>query len=160
MGAHITISNERSAGSEPVGDVTVRSSALRGTTISGELIPRLIDEIPVLAVAAACAAGDTLIRDAQELRVKETDRITTVVSGLQALGRQAAATEDGMIITGSQGRPFHSATLHSAGDHRLAMAWGVAALIAQPETTITDAQVAQVSYPDFWEKLTSLTDIC
>jgi 3-phosphoshikimate 1-carboxyvinyltransferase len=160
MGANITIANERSAGSEPVGDVTVRSSALRGTTISGELIPRLIDEIPVLAVAAACAEGDTRIADAQELRVKETDRITTVVSGLQALGGQAEATADGMLVHGNGGKPLCGTTLPSQGDHRLAMAWGVAALVAQPATTISEAEAAQISYPGFWETLASLGTGC
>jgi 3-phosphoshikimate 1-carboxyvinyltransferase len=158
MGAQVTIANQRQEGNEPVGDVTVASSGLRGTTIGGDLIPRLIDEIPVLAVAAACAEGETIIRDAQELRVKETDRIATVVEGLRALGAQAAATADGLHIEGNGGRPLHGTTLPSHGDHRLAMAWGVAALVARPHTTITEPQAAQVSYPGFWEHLAGLAD--
>lgn len=156
MGASITITNERQEGSEPVGDVTVYSSALRGTVISGDLIPRLIDEIPVLAVAAACANGETIIRDAQELRVKETDRITTVVQGLNALGTQAEATPDGIVVHGHSGKPLRGAVLHSHGDHRLAMAWAVASLAASTETTIAEAQAVQVSYPGFWETLAML----
>jgi 3-phosphoshikimate 1-carboxyvinyltransferase len=156
MGASITMTNERQDGSEPVGDITVRSSALHGTTIHGDIIPRLIDEIPVLAVAAACAQGETIIRDAQELRVKETDRVTSVVNGLHMLGAEAGATPDGMVVVGNNCRPLHGAVLHSQGDHRLAMAWGIAALAASAETTITDADAAGVSYPGFWEMLTTL----
>lgn len=156
MGATITITNERTEGNEPTGDVTVSSSSLHGTTIGDSLIPRLIDEIPVLALAAACADGDTIIQDAQELRVKETDRIATVVAGLRTLGVQAEATADGMVIAGNAGQPLHSTSLDSQGDHRLAMAWGIASLIATDETTIVGADAAQVSYPGFWEHLTTL----
>jgi 3-phosphoshikimate 1-carboxyvinyltransferase len=151
MGADITLSNERFEGSEPVADVTVRSSQLRGTTIEGAIIPRLIDEIPVLAVAAACAGGDTLIRDAQELRAKETDRIATVAQGLDALGATVEPTADGMGISG--GRILHGATLQSHGDHRLAMAWAIAALVARGPTQIAGADAVDVSYPGFWEIL-------
>jgi 3-phosphoshikimate 1-carboxyvinyltransferase len=156
MGADICISNERHDANEPVGDVTVRSSALRGTTIGGELIPRLIDELPVLSIAAACASGETSITDAQELRVKETDRIQTVVDGLHSLGVQAEATDDGMRIDGNGGAPLRGAVLHSHGDHRLAMTWGVASLVVASETTIAEASVTQVSYPGFWETLATL----
>ncbi len=156
MGADITISAERMESGEPIGDVTVRSSNLRGTTIAGELIPRLIDEIPVLAIAAACATGSTLIRDAQELRAKETDRITTVVGGLNALGVQAQATDDGMLIEGTAGAGLRGTVLASHHDHRLAMAWAIAALVAHPQTTIADADAVQVSYPTFWETWHSL----
>ncbi len=151
MGADISIHNQREDGSEPVGDVTVRSSSLRGTVIGGDLIPRLIDEIPVLAVAAACAEGDTLVRDAAELRAKETDRVETVVRGLGLLGVAAEPTADGMGITG--GRGLRGATLDSCGDHRLAMAWAVAGLVAQGETTIINPECAAVSYPTFWDDL-------
>ncbi|HMQ33521.1 MAG TPA: 3-phosphoshikimate 1-carboxyvinyltransferase [Chloroflexaceae bacterium] len=156
MGAEIDITNEREEGSEPVGDVTVRSSALRGTTIGGALIPRLIDEIPVLAVAAACASGETLVRDAQELRAKETDRIATVAAGLDALGVEVEPTADGMGIVGL-GRPaLRGAALPSHGDHRLAMAWAVASLVATGETRVADPACADVSYPNFWETLSRL----
>lgn len=156
MGAQITVANERSEGSEPVGDVTVRSSQLRGTTIGGAIIPRLIDEIPVLAVAAACAQGDTLFRDAQELRAKETDRIATVAAGLDTLGVPVEPTGDGMGIVGRGGPALTGAALDSHGDHRLAMAWAVAALAATGATTIADPGSAVVSYPGFWEQLHAL----
>jgi 3-phosphoshikimate 1-carboxyvinyltransferase len=155
MGAEIDITNQRNEGAEPVGDVTVRSSDLRGAEIGGALIPRLIDELPVLAVAAACATGDTLIRDAQELRAKETDRIETVADGLDALGVAVEPTADGMGITG--GRGMRGAALHSHGDHRLAMAWAVAGLVASGETTVHGADAVDVSYPGFWETLWSVS---
>ncbi|WP_129630432.1 3-phosphoshikimate 1-carboxyvinyltransferase [Candidatus Oscillochloris fontis] len=154
MGAQIEITNQRSEGSEPVGDVTVRSSALRGTEIAGDLIPRLIDEIPILAVAAACAEGETLVRDAQELRAKETDRIATVAEGLSALGVKVEPTSDGMKIVGLGGPLLRGAQVQSHHDHRLAMAWAVAALVASGEMTIADPDSAAVSYPGFWETLT------
>lgn len=153
MGAQIDITNERLEGAEPIGDVTVRSSQLRGTTIGGDLIPRLIDEIPVLAVAAACAQGETLIRDAQELRAKETDRIATVVAGLDALGVEVEPTNDGMGLIGLGGPALRGAALQSHHDHRLAMAWAVAAMVASGDTQITDTESAVVSYPGFWETL-------
>jgi 3-phosphoshikimate 1-carboxyvinyltransferase len=151
MGADITVANERLQGSERVGDVTVRSSDLRGATIGGALIPRLIDELPVLAVAAACARGDTLIRDAQELRAKESDRIETVATGLDVLGVTVEPTADGLGITG--GRGMRGATLASHGDHRLAMAWAIASLAASGETTVDGAEAVDVSYPGFWQTL-------
>ena len=154
MGAHIWITNQETAGSEPVGDVTVCSSALRGTQIDGALIPRLIDELPVLALAAAGAYGHTTIRDAQELRAKETDRIATVAAGLQALGVQVEPMTDGLTIAGT-GDPtlLRGTTLSSHGDHRLAMTWAVAGLVARGETTIVDADAVAVSYPGFWEDI-------
>lgn len=153
MGADITITNQRSEGAEPVADVTVRSSQLRGTTIGGNLIPRLIDEIPILALAAACATGDTLIRDAQELRAKETDRITTVAAGLDALGVEVEPTADGMGIVGAGAPKLRGAALATHHDHRLAMTWAVAALVADGTTRIADSECAAVSYPGFWETL-------
>lgn len=155
MGANITITNQRNEGAEPVGDVTVRSSGLRGTRIDGDLIPRLIDEIPVLAVAAACASGDTVIADADELRAKETDRIATVVTNLRAMGAELEPTPDGMIIAG--GGELHGANVDSYHDHRLAMALAVASLVAEGETTIAHAAAVEVSYPMFWRDLTGLT---
>src|SRR5206468_1029231 len=115
-----------------------------GVEIGGALIPRLIDELPVLAVAAACAEGDTIIRDAQELRAKETDRIDTVVAGLTALGAAVEPTAEGMGIAG--GRPLRGATLMSHDDHRLAMAWGIAGLVAAGETRVEGADSVDVSY--------------
>lgn len=151
MGAHISVENERDEGGEPVADITVRSSNLRGTTIGGALIPRLIDEIPVLAVAAACATGDTLVRDAAELRAKETDRVETVANGLDAMGATIEPTGDGMGLTG--GARLRGATLHSHHDHRLAMTWAIAGLVASGETRVEGAEAVDVSYPDFWETL-------
>jgi 3-phosphoshikimate 1-carboxyvinyltransferase len=156
MGADITVSNERTEGSEPVADITVRSSNLRGVEIGGALIPRLIDEVPVLAVAAACAKGDTLVKDAAELRAKETDRVETVATGLDAMGAAIEPTGDGMGLTG--GASLRGTTLQSHGDHRLAMAWGIAGLIASGETRVEDADAADVSYPSFWETLNNITD--
>jgi 3-phosphoshikimate 1-carboxyvinyltransferase len=157
MGAQIEITNLRNEGNEEIGDVTVSSSQLRGTTINGPLIPRLIDEIPVLAIAAAVAEGDTLISDAQELRAKETDRIATVVAGLDALGVTAEGTNDGMGLSGAGG-PLQGTKLHSQDDHRLAMAWAIAALAARGETTIAGADAVAVSYPGFWETLRSISE--
>jgi len=154
MGADLTVSALRTEGDEPVADVTVRSSALRGTIIEGAIIPRLIDEIPVLAVAAACAQGTTVVRDAQELRAKETDRISTVVGGLRALGVAVDAADDGFRIDG--GRQLVGAALSSHGDHRLAMAWAVAALAARDAVLVGDAGAVDVSYPDFWATLEQL----
>lgn len=151
MGAQISISNARTEGSEPVADVTVRSSSLQATTIRGAIIPHLIDEIPVLAVAAAMAHGQTVIGDAQELKAKETDRIATVVAALHAMGVTAEATDDGMLITGRGA--LAGATLASHGDHRLAMAWAVASLVATGSTTIHGTDAVDVSYPGFWRDL-------
>lgn len=149
MGADISIIEERQQGGEPVADIVVRSSSLRGTVIEGPLIPRLIDEVPVLAVAAALAEGETAIRDAAELRVKESDRITTTAQELRRLGARVQETEDGLIIQGGQG--LRGALAHSHGDHRLAMTLGVAAMVAQGETTIADAEAVRISYPGFWQ---------
>lgn len=154
MGADLTINNERMAGSEPVGDVTVRSSQLRGIEIGGAIIPRLIDEIPVLAIAAACATGDTLVRDAQELRAKETDRIATVASGLDAMGVSIEPTVDGMGISGGR---LTGTTLASHEDHRLAMAWAIAGLVAKNGTIVTGAEAVDVSYPGFWETIQQIS---
>jgi len=156
MGARIEVHDQRVEGNELVGDVTVRSSSLRGTTIGGELIPRLIDEIPVLALAAACASGETLIRDAQELRAKETDRIMTVVAGLKALGAEIEPTADGMGIVG--GRGLRGAMLDSHGDHRLAMTWAIAGLVAAGETMLDGAGAVDVSYPEFWTALAQIAE--
>ncbi len=151
MGAEIAITNRGQAGEEPTGDVTVRGAGLRGMRIDGPLIPRLIDELPVLAVAAAHAVGETVIADAGELRVKESDRIATIVRELRAMGAQIDPTEDGLIIGG--GGELHGAPVLSHGDHRLAMALAVAALAAEGRTVIDDAGAADVSYPAFWEDL-------
>lgn len=151
MGASVEVRNQRMEGQEPVGDVTVRSGPLTATTIGGDLIPRLIDELPVLAVAAAHAQGRTVIRDAAELRAKESDRIATVSTELRKLAVQVTPTEDGLIVEG--GGELHGAAVESYGDHRLAMMLAVASLVAEGQTMIADADCVTVSYPTFWEHL-------
>ncbi len=155
MGARIDVSRERTYGGEPIADLRVRSSALVGVRIAGATVPNLIDEIPILAVAAARADGVSNIRDASELRVKESDRIAWIVKNLRALGSNVEEHDDGMTIHG--GAAWKARPVDSAGDHRLAMAMGVAALVAEGHTTIRDADCAEVSFPGFWEQLRSVT---
>ncbi len=155
MGADLSVEEEREVGGEPVGDVVVRSSRLTGITVEGDLSLRLIDEAPALAVAAAFALGTTTLRDAAELRVKESDRIATVVRELRKLGARIEEHADGMTIEG--GTPLRGAHVDSAGDHRLAMSLAVAALVAQGETRLSDAGAVDISYPDFWGCLERLT---
>lgn len=151
MGADITRENVHTVSGELVCDLIVRSSSLHGTTVSGELIPTLIDEIPVIAVLACFADGETVIKDAQELKVKESNRIDTVVEGLLAMGADAIATDDGMIIRG--GKPLHGATIDSHLDHRIAMSFAIAGLMCDTPTTILNADSVEISYPDFYESL-------
>jgi len=151
MGARLKIANKRQEAGEPLADIVVESSELKGIEVGGDIIPRLIDEIPVLAVAGCVARGKTVIRDAGELRVKESDRIATVASELSRLGAKIEPLPDGMVIYG--GRPLSGTDVDSHFDHRLAMSLAVAGLIAKGETTIKHAQVAQVSYPAFWQSL-------
>jgi len=151
MGATIVVTNERLVGGEPVADLTAASSHLRGVGINGAIIPRLIDEIPILAVAAAVAQGTTTIADAAELRVKESDRIATVAGCLAALGVPVTERPDGMVIAG--GRPIGPGEVSSHGDHRIAMAFAVAALVASGDVVISGAGAVDVSYPAFWPTL-------
>lgn len=146
MGAHMTEIEHQSSG-EPSGNIEIHGAELIGTTIFLEEIPNLIDEIPVIAVAAALAQGRTVIRNAKELRVKETDRITTVVNGLRAMGAEVEEFEDGMEITG--GKPLYAATIDSGGDHRIAMAFAIAGLFADGETVIKNTECVNTSYPGF-----------
>jgi len=155
MGARLKIDNERLETGEPLADIVVESSELKGIEVGGDIIPRLIDEIPVLAIAGCVAKGKTVIRDAGELRVKESDRIATVASEFSRLGAKIEPLPDGMVIYG--GRPLSGTDVDSHFDHRLAMSLAVAGLIAKGETTIKHAQVAQVSYPAFWQTLLSVT---
>ena len=157
MGADVSMENERQEGGEPVADLHVRSCQLRGTEIGGDMIPRLIDEIPVLAVAACFAEGTTVIRDAQELRVKESDRLASTASLLTSLGASVEERPDGLLIRG--GKRLRGARVSSHGDHRLAMAMAVAGLAADGEVTVVDAETASVSYPSFWDDLDSLAGI-
>lgn len=153
MGADLTISNVR-GDTEPVADLTIRTSRLHGTEISGCMIPRLIDELPVLAVAAAFAEGETVIRDAQELKVKESNRIAAMTTELTRAGADCAETEDGMIIRG--GKPLHGAAFESYNDHRVAMSMAVLALAASGESEILEPEVVSISYPDFFETLRAI----
>lgn len=154
MGADITRLNERSDSGEPTADLLVRHSSLKGTVIEGDLIPTLIDELPVIAVMAALAKGTTVIRDAAELKVKESDRIQVMTENLIRMGADVEATEDGMIIHG--GSSLQGAIIDSHQDHRVAMSFAVAALAAEGETEIRDASCVSISYPEFYQDLASL----
>jgi len=154
MGARLEVANARVESSEPVADLTVKYGRLTGTTIRGDLIPRLIDELPVLAVAAAFAEGTTVIADARELRVKESDRIVTVSRFLRDMGARVEEREDGMIIEG--GRPLHGTTVDSDGDHRVAMSAAIAILAAGAENRITGAETIATSFPTFVSLLRAL----
>ena len=155
MGADVTLTRERTRGSEPVADIAVRTSRLRGAVIEGDLVPRTIDELPLIALAACFATGETVIRDAAELRVKETDRIRATVRELRRLGADIEELPDGMRI-----RPvdrLQGAAVSSHGDHRLAIMLALAGALARGETVIRNAGVAAVSYPWFWRDLDLLS---
>lgn len=154
MGGTITLLNERTEAGEKMADILVKSSQLHGISIYGDIIPTLIDEIPIIAVMAACAEGTTIIRDAGELRVKETDRIETVTDNLLAMGCSVLPTEDGMVIKG--GVPLKGATIHTLLDHRIAMAFSIAALVAEGKTKILDSHCIDVSYPGFYDTFEQL----
>ncbi len=151
MGARLTIENERMVGGEPAADITVRSSGLKGVSFGGEIMPRLIDEIPIIAVAAAFATGETVISGAQELKVKETNRIDTVCGELKKAGVRVTPTDDGMVIQG--GAPIFGASFESHGDHRIAMACAILALGATGESELHNPECASVSFPNFFELL-------
>ena len=153
MGADISISNFHDD-AEPVCDLTVKHSMLRGVEIGGSIIPRLIDELPVIAVAAAYAEGETVIRDAQELKVKESNRIAAMVTELKKAGVDAEETDDGMIIRGGK-RP-HGAAFETYKDHRIAMSLAVLALAARSACRIDEPEVVAISYPDFFHTLERL----
>lgn len=154
MGADITIVPNDSEQFEPTGDIIIKTSELVGTTIEGDLIPRLIDEIPILALLATQANGKTVIKDAHELKVKETNRIDTVVNELSKLGASIEATEDGMVIYGKS--TLGSGEVNSHGDHRIGMMLAVAALITKGEVILEDAEAISVSYPQFFQDLNNL----
>lgn len=153
MGGDITLLNERCEAGEKIADILVRTSSLHGITIEGDIIPTLIDEIPIIAVMAAVADGTTVIKDAAELKVKETDRIETVTDNLKAMGCNVTPTEDGMIITGGT---LHGASIHTLLDHRIAMAFSIAALVADGTTKILDSKCVDVSYPTFYDTFEQL----
>ena len=154
MGAKIEVLEVRNEDSEPAADLLVRYAPLHGTEIGGELIPRLIDELPVLAVAAACAEGRTVIRDAAELKVKESNRIHTMAEGLSRLGAKVAETEDGLIIDG--GAALHGRAVESYSDHRIAMSFAILSLVTDGEVKITHPECVNISAPTFYEDLESL----
>jgi 3-phosphoshikimate 1-carboxyvinyltransferase len=150
MGASIELLEERTTGGEPVADIVVRSSKLRGTTVSGELVPRAIDELPLVALAAAAADGVTVVRDAAELRVKESDRVRAVVDTLGRMGADIHERDDGFEVRGPS--VLHGARLNAHGDHRIGMLGAIAGCLAEGETTVVDDAVG-VSYREFWEHL-------
>jgi 3-phosphoshikimate 1-carboxyvinyltransferase len=157
MGAHMSEVLHETEG-EPIGNIEIHGAPLKGTTIFIEEVPNLIDEIPVIAVAAALAEGRTIIRNAKELRVKETDRITTVVNNLRAMGGVVEEFEDGMEIEG--GHPLHAAVIDSFGDHRIAMAFAIAGLFAKGETVIRNTECVNTSYPGFSHHLAAILRGC
>ena len=154
MGADIEELEQRSAGGEPVADLRVRSASLRGVRIGGEVVPRAIDELPLLALAGAVAEGETVIADAAELRVKESDRVATTAAALRALGAEVEERADGLAVGG--GARLRGGLVDAAGDHRLAMLGAVGALIAEGESAIEGADAVGVSYPAFWSDLERL----
>ena len=154
MGGHLDLLDEREQSGEPVADILVRHSRLQGIEIGGEVVPRAIDEFPVLSVAAALAEGTTTIRDAEELRVKETDRIAAMASELEKLGADVTPTPDGMIICGRE--RLQGGAVSSHGDHRIAMSCAIASLVAGGPVTISDTACTETSFPGFWELLESI----
>lgn len=154
MGADIRLENARNDSGEPVADIIVRHSELNGTEIGGDIIPTLIDEIPVIAVLASVARGRTVIKDASELKVKESNRIDVMANNLARMGADVTPTEDGLIING--GKPLHGATIDCKSDHRIAMSFAIAGLIAEGETEIVNAECVNISYPNFYKDLESL----
>lgn len=154
MNADITLLNEKKGPGEPSADLLVRSASLTGTVIEGGIIPSLIDELPILSVMACFAEGDTIIRDAAELRVKESDRIAVMTNYLSLMGADVTATEDGMIIRG--GKKLKGAVIDSSMDHRIAMSFSIAALASQGTTQILDDSCVLISYPRFYQDLRAL----
>lgn len=154
VGATVAHRNPRDENGEPVADLEIIRDGTKPFVIEGSLVPRLIDEIPVLAVLATQLSGETIIRDARELRVKETDRIGVVSAGLRAMGANVEATEDGFVIQGPT--PLKGAIIDASGDHRIGMAFAIAGLVAEGETVIENADSIQTSYPNFESHLRSI----
>lgn len=154
MGASITLMNPKSGDGEPVADILVKTSSLHGTVIGGAIIPTLIDELPMIAAMACLAEGDTVIKDAAELKVKESNRIDVMVRNLTAMGADVEETADGMIIHG--GKPLHGAVIDSKLDHRIAMTFAIAGCCAEGETEILGAECVDISYPGFYQDLNRL----
>jgi len=156
MGARVTIFHRHRSGGEPVGDLEVRSAELVATSVTADEVPLLVDELPLFAVAAACARGESRVEGARELRVKETDRIETVTSSLRALGVRITETEDGFVVRGVPTR-FRGGSMDSHGDHRIAMLGAVAGLVSRDGVELGDWQAVAVSFPGFFELLDSVT---
>jgi 3-phosphoshikimate 1-carboxyvinyltransferase len=154
MGADITLENQREVAGEPVADIRVKHGKLQACTIAGDLIPRLIDEIPILAVAAVFAEGTTIVQDAEELRVKESDRIQVMASELTKMGAKIRELPDGLEISG--GTPLVGAEVDSYTDHRIAMSLAIASVVATGQTTIHRAEAASISYPTFFDSLRAI----
>jgi 3-phosphoshikimate 1-carboxyvinyltransferase len=154
MGGDVCVSNVREVNGEPIADITVKSSELRGITVDGDLVVRMIDEFPIFAVLASQARGETIVREAEELRVKESDRIGSLASELRKLGVQIEERPDGFVIAGPT--RLKGAIVDSHGDHRLAMSLAVAGLIAEGETTVTRAEAYRESFPNFVDLLQGL----
>ena len=154
MGASLSIQNERLLSGEKTADLLIKSSELHSTTISGDIIPTLIDELPVIAVMAAYALGKTVIKDAAELRVKESDRILSISENLKAMGADVEATPDGMVING--GKPLHSSRISTKKDHRIAMAFYTASLPLDEMNSLDDTDCVNISYPGFFSDMESL----
>ncbi|MBR3835039.1 MAG: 3-phosphoshikimate 1-carboxyvinyltransferase [Lachnospiraceae bacterium] len=155
MGADMKVEKTSGDIGEPTADITVSTSNLNGCIIGGDIIPTLIDEIPAIAILACFAEGETVIKDAQELKVKESNRIDVMVNNLKAMGADIEATDDGMIIRG--GKPLHGAVIDSKLDHRIAMSFAVAAMNAEGETEILGSECVDISYPKFYEDMNKLT---
>ena len=155
MGANIKLSNVVEEAGEPCGDIEIQSSELTGVDIEGEIIPRVIDEIPILALAACFAKGQTIIKDAEELRIKESDRISATVNGLSKLGATLTETNDGMVISGNA--KLIGAPVDTFNDHRIAMTMGIAGVLADGTTEINRSEANMISYPSFWEQLSIVT---
>lgn len=156
MGADLSVENERIQNGEPVADLTIRYAPLKGIEIGGAIIPRLIDEVPIIAIIATQAQGKTVIRDAEELKVKETNRIDVMVKELKKLGAHIEATDDGMIIEG--GAALTGARCHSHGDHRIGMSMAIAGLVADGETLVEEAEAINVSFPGFEQLLSKIAE--
>lgn len=156
MGANIELENHRTIGGESIADIIVKASQLKGIKVEGEIIPRMIDEIPVLAVAMAAAEGESEIREAGELRIKETDRIAAICSELGKMGVAITELEDGFRIKGREKSP-QGVKVDSHGDHRIAMSLAVAGLIAEGETIIGNAGAVNISFPSFWDTLDKIS---
>ena len=156
MGGSIELQDERIVSGEPVADLLVRASQLKGIAIAGDVVPRAIDEFPVICIAAACAEGTTTLQDARELRVKETDRIAAMAANLRRLGVSVEEREDGMEITGAE--RLTGGAMESFGDHRIAMSLSVAGLVASGSVTVDDVDCVATSFPNFFQLLDMIAE--